>query len=201
MTRISAVFRRNGWAIIMTLFLTFALLSFLGCNRQPSVFSYSLEKLNGGMVDFKMLKNSKATVFITLSPDCPLCHKYSLSFRELDSIFSQENIEFIGVFPGAYYSLEEMKNYVYDYEIPFQCVLDPQMLFTKRLGAEVTPEVFVFSPDEKLVYSGAIDNWAVTVRKHRQVVNAFYLRDAVQSTLDETQVKTKRVEPVGCLIQ
>jgi peroxiredoxin len=201
MRRISAVIRRNEWAITMTLFLTFALLSFLACNRQPSVFSYSLENLNGEMVDFQMLKSRKATVFITLSPDCPLCQKYSLSFRELDSIFSQENIEFIGVFPGEYYSLEEMKNYVYDFEIPFQCVLDPQMLFTNRLGAEVTPEVFVFSPDERLVYSGAIDNWAVTVRKHRQVVNAFYLRDAVQSILDETQVKTKRVEPVGCLIQ
>ncbi len=185
----------------MTLFLTFALLSFLACNRQPSVFSYSLENLNGEMVDFQMLKSRKATVFIALSPDCPLCQKYSLSFREIDSTFRKENIAVIGVFPGEDYSLEEMKNYVYDFEIPFECVLDPQMLFTKRLGAEVTPEVFVFGPDEKLVYSGAIDNWAVTVRKHRQVVNAFYLRDAVQSILDETQVKTKRVEPVGCLIQ
>lgn len=201
MISFSAVFARNGRTVTTVLLLLFGLLSFLGCTRQPSVFSYSLENLDGRTVDFVRFKEHKATVFITLSPDCPLCQKYSLSFRELDSTFSHENIAFIGIFPGEYYSLEEMKNYVYEYEIPFECVLDPQMLFTKRLGAEVTPEVFVFSPDERLVYSGAIDNWAVTVRKHRQVVNEFYLRDAVQSILNETIVKTKRVEPVGCLIQ
>jgi peroxiredoxin len=201
MTSISAVLRLNGRTFLAVLFLSLGLLSLLRCTRQPAVFSYSLENLDGKNVDFQMLKDRKAVVFITLSPDCPLCQKYSLSFRELDSMFSRNNVAFVGVFPGEYYSLEEMKNYVYEYEIPFECVLDPQMLFTKRLGAEVTPEVFVFSPDEKLMYSGAIDNWAVTVRKHRQVVNEFYLRDAVQSILDESQLKTKRVEPVGCIIQ
>ena len=190
----------SGWSSKMFA-LAVVLIFIMGCQRESSIFSYSLENLDGRTVDFVRFKEHKATVFITLSPDCPLCQKYSLSFRELDSTFTNENIAIIGVFPGDYYSLEEMKDYVYDYEIPFECVRDPQMLFTKRLGAEVTPEVFVFSPDEELVYSGAIDNWAVTVRKHRQVVNEFYLRDAVQSVLAETKLKTKRTEPVGCLIQ
>lgn len=191
----------RSFLAIRLMAMTFVVLLLLGCKQEPSVFSYSLENLEGEMITLSEWKGQKATVLVTLSPDCPLCQKYSLSFRQLDSAFSAEGVVFLGIFPGEYYSVDEMKDYVRDYEIPFECVLDTEMTLTKRLKAQVTPEVFVYTADEKLVYSGAIDNWAVTVRKHRQVVNEFYLRDALNSVLSGTEVEIKNIVPVGCLIQ
>jgi hypothetical protein len=67
----------------------------------------------------------------------------------------------------------------------------------KALGAERTPEVFLFNSKRELVYKGAIDDsW-----ENEATVTSVYLEDAIEYALDGVDIDYPEVPAVGCSVK
>lgn len=79
------------------------------------------------------------------------------------------------------------------YTIPY--VVDVNSELADAFGAKTTPHIYLFDKDNKLIYTGAIDNTWDPKRKE----DVFYLKNALNES--EGKVKIKESEPRGCSIK
>lgn len=140
----------------------------------------------------------KAELFVFLAPECPLSRNYTLTLNKLYDKYAGK-IQFAGIVPGSSYGATEVRKFVAEYAIRFPVYLDPEKSLVSLLGAGITPEAFLIN-GENLLYSGAIDNWAVSLGKQRQVVTEHYLEDAIQHYLQGQPLTVKHAQAVGCRI-
>lgn len=139
------------------------------------------------------------TLFIFLSPDCPLCRNYS---GTLDSLYNQykNQVQVYGIIPGKAYSNEEIKQFIHDYDIQFPLLADYDKKLTAYLHAVVTPQAILLDNKFQLLYKGAIDNWVQSLGKQRVKATQFFLSDALQQSISNQTVLVKRTKAVGCRI-
>lgn len=193
-------------------FLVVAALLFLNMvakaqSNNDSVFSatgISNIQLQNPVANEKFFLNDKQiakpfTLFIFLSPDCPLCRNYS---GTLDSIYNQykNKVQVYGIIPGKAYSDEEVKQFIHEYNIQFPLLTDSDKKLTAYLHATVTPQVILLDDKFQLVYKGAIDNWLQSLGKQRVKATQFFLSDALQQSTSDKTVLVKRTRAVGCRI-
>ena len=148
-----------------------------------------------------MLKKNKVSVFIFLAPDCPLSQNYSLTLNNLSEQFKTNKIEIYGIISGNNFKKNEIQDYVSKYKIRFPVLLDTDFKLATYFNAEKTPEVFVVNPEQKILYRGAIDNWAADLGVHRSVISEQYLGDALNNIVHDSEVKIKETKAVGCFIE
>jgi peroxiredoxin len=84
----------------------------------------------------------------------------------------------------------ERENFNFDY------LHDADQSLARSLGAERTPEVFLFNGDRKLVYHGAIDD-----SRDETAVQQHYLRDALDAVLVGATPPVTDTAPLGCTIK
>ena len=78
----------------------------------------------------------------------------------------------------------------------FDYLHDPEQTVARALGAERTPEVFVFDRERRLVYHGAIDD-----NREETAVERAYLRDALDAVLAGETPETADTPAVGCTVK
>jgi hypothetical protein len=105
-----------------------------------------------------------------------------------------------GVVPGKSYSAEEVKKFRNDYHVGFGLLLDRGMQLCRKLKATITPQAFLLSRKNEVLYSGLIDNWAASLGVQRTVVTEHYLADAIDASFRHLPVNPRKTRPVGCLI-
>ena len=171
-----------------------------GIVEHDSIFKLTLPTINHGVVDLSSLKNKHAVIIVFLSPECPLCKSYTSTLNQLYKEYGDKGIELLGVVPGKSYSLADIKKYNRKYQLDFKLLLDSDYKITRILNATVTPEVFLINSKGDILYSGKIDNWAVSIKRKRQVITEHYLNTAITATLGNDPIKLNRTQPVGCLI-
>ena len=74
----------------------------------------------------------------------------------------------------------------------FDYLHDESQEIGRALGAERTPEVFLFDGERRLVYHGAIDD-----SRNDDAVTSHYLRDAVEAVLAGESPDLDDTMPVG----
>ena len=83
------------------------------------------------------------------------------------------------------------------YGYNFYYVVDEESQVANAFGGQVTPHAFLFNRDMKLVYKGAIDDSYESASD----VKAPYLRDAIKSLGNNSNVVLAETKPVGCGIK
>lgn len=161
----------------------------------------TLQNLEGKWFSGGDMAVNDINVFYFLAPDCPLCINYSRNINLLAEEYEGKKVGFFGVFPGKFYSEEEIKEYLSTYKVPIEVILDPDYELAKTLKARITPEVFVLDSRGKVKYQGKIDNWIVRLGKKRTIVTEHYLSDAIEAMLEGKDVPVTSTEAVGCLIE
>ena len=137
-------------------------------------------------------------VFLFWDTECPLCLNYTKDLGILSQEFKNDEIKFYWVFQDDFDTSNE---YFQDFGFKPNILVDSFKALTKILKATVTPEVFVLSKKNDLVYSGKIDNWMVSLGQKRQVVDSFYLKEALFAIKNEKIPSISRTEPIGCFIE
>ncbi len=160
-----------------------------------------VEDLEGNLLKYNQLRSSTYTVLVFLSPECPLCENYSVTLQQLRTKFTAQQVNFVGVFSGKWFSESDIRSYLSHYQPPVQPILDKDYQFMQLFGAKVTPEVFVVDQEGSLHYQGKIDNWIVSLGKKRTVVNEFYLHDALRALLRGEEPAIRQTEAIGCFIE
>lgn len=174
-------------------------------NRNDSVFKrailsalYVTSVSNNKKV---LLKESPKPLylFIFLSPECPLCRRYSTAFKNLFSRFNQK-VEFFGIVPGNAYTVAEVRKYVDEHHIPFSLFIDQDKMLSNYLQATTTPQVILLNENYQMVYKGAVDNLLSELGKPRLKATEDYLNKAISQSLEHEVVSVKRTKAVGCRI-
>lgn len=147
------------------------------------------------------LKANKLSVILFLSPECPLCQNYAPTIELIQESFSDKNVKFYGVISGEFYSRQEILKYKLHYGLQFPILLDPEINLADYLDAKMTPEVLVIDPNEKVLYQGAIDNWAISLGQKRIKATAHYLKDAIDNSLAGKTIDPSNTNVVGCFIE
>ena len=175
------------------------------CHREPrnlpALFSFRLPLSNDSQLNFETLKNSKASVFVFLAPDCPQSQSYTLTLNELHAKFAKDGVRFYGVITGKNYGRKEIDDFITQYRIGFPMVLDREANLAQFFEAMVTPEVFLVNSAGKTVYQGAIDNGAPELGLHRAVISQRYLLEGLDSFIRTGSVSVGRTNAVGCFIE
>ncbi len=93
-------------------------------------------------------------------------------------------------------SLDYVKSNMTERSYSFPMLIDKGNVIADKFGATVTPEVYLFDKDGKLVYRGAIDN-----DRSGENVTARPLQDAVDATLGGKAVAKTETKAFGCSIK
>lgn len=175
------------------------------CFSQEKLFdSYPYSKLilkkeNKELKNLFAKTDTKLNVLFFLSTDCPISLKYINKIKDL--IFLHKGKINFNFYLTHQNTPSKMKKFILDYSIDFKINIDRQNKLSKLLGAQVTPEVFVFDNESTLHYHGAIDNWFYTLGKNRKIITSHYLRDAIKLLQNNNEIQTTYVQPVGCYIE
>jgi peroxiredoxin len=93
-------------------------------------------------------------------------------------------------------SFEEMQARSSAQGFAFDYLYDEPQSIARALGAERTPEVFLFDRDRRLVYHGAIDD-----DRDEMAAGQHYLRDALDAVLAGREPAVGETPAVGCSVK
>jgi hypothetical protein len=130
-----------------------------------------------------------------------MCQNYTLTLNRLNDKYKGKKIAFYGVFAGRTTDAAELKTFARTYKINFELFLDEKKNLANCLGAKITPEVFLVSAENEILYKGSIDNWLIEPGQKRNNITEHYLEDALQEISTGNEVKIKAAQAKGCLIE
>ncbi|HEY3207374.1 MAG TPA: thioredoxin family protein [Gaiellaceae bacterium] len=140
-------------------------------------------------------------VLIQSCNHCPYVQAWEGRMIELQREFGDRGVRIVAVnsndaenYPedsfGEMQARAERQGFNFDY------LFDEPQEVARELGAERTPEVFVFDRDRRLRYHGAIDD-----SRDAAAVSQRYLRDALEAVLDGREPEVTDTAAVGCTVK
>ncbi len=169
--------------------------------ENKALLNLKLKSSEGKTVKLRNIYENAATVFVFLSPECPLSQTYTKEILALYQLQKDNKIAFIGVFPGKDLSPEKIEAFRRTYKLPFPILLDDEYALSKVLGAKITPEVFMCDPWGGVHYKGAIDDRAVSLGKLKSSASEQYLSNALEYWLMKESFWPIETTAVGCMIE
>ena len=145
------------------------------------------------------LPESKATVVVFLSFECPVSNSYAAPLAELAKEYVPKGVTFVGLCPCDL-TPAEVEKQAKDFRLGFPIYKDSGFVATDALKAATTPEVFVLDRHSMLRYRGRIDNGYYARLKKNAQVTSHDLRNAVDDLLAGQSVRTPATPSVGCPI-
>lgn len=154
--------------------------------------------------DFK----GKIVVLEWTNNDCPFVKKHyeSNNMQQLQKEMTAEDVVWLSIISSG----ENKQGYVSAAEAnelstnrgaqPTAVILDPSGEIGKLYSARTTPHMFVIDKEGVLQYMGAIDDNPSSNKADAKTANN-YVKDAVNSLMNNQPVKTAVTQPYGCSVK
>ena len=139
-------------------------------------------------------------VLIFLAPLCPICQNMSFDLRQLEADFSDDAVEFVGVFPNASTTPQQIESFKVTYSLSMTMMQDTAD-WAETLGAKWTPEVFVLDQRDSVVYRGRINDRYFAPGKRKPKTKRRDLDGALRDCLAGRPVANPETDAVGCPIE
>jgi len=118
----------------MLRFLLSIIFIIVGCqpsNQNPNYpylnisdpLSIQVNNLKSETFNWESLSQNKATVFVFISPECPLCENYSVTFNALQKKYEDRQVQLIGIVPGKYYNVHEVDSFLNKYQMDIELTI------------------------------------------------------------------------------
>lgn len=182
-------------------FIFILILTGVSCKNDKPVENFILNSTENEEFSLNELKNYKAAVFVFLDYECPLSQNYTRKINELSEKYKTENVQFYSVFPNLNADNPDMKMFKRKYKMDMPFLGDPHKYLTDFLEATITPEAFLVDSNKTVLYSGRIDNWASALGVKRQITTSNDLDEAINDFINNREIKIKKTEAVGCIIE
>ena len=163
------------------------------------VSPFRLKDYRGKLHTLSDFKDSKFVVAIFLGTECPLAKLYAPRLAKLSEEFASQSVSFIGINSNQQDSLAEIAGHARQHGIKFPVLKDLSNEFANQVGAERTPEVFVWDSTGEVRYHGRIDD-QFGVGYVRSEPTTHDLRTALEELLSGKDVSSPVTEAVGCII-
>jgi peroxiredoxin len=160
------------------------------------VENFTLADTDGKQRSFNDLKGKNGALVVFMSAQCPVVKAYADRINALVKDYQAKGITVIGMNSNATESLDYVKSNMTERSYSFPMLIDKGNVIADKFGATVTPEVYLFDKDGKLVYRGAIDN-----DRSGESITARPLQDAVDATIAGKAVAKTETKAFGCSIK
>jgi peroxiredoxin len=169
--------------------------------------SFSLKDYKGtthNLSDYE----GKYVVLEWINYDCPFVKKHyeTDNMQSLQREFTKKGVIWLSICSSAegkygYFSSEEIEKRRNAWKTAETAVLiDASGSVGKMYNAKTTPDMVVISPDQEVIYMGAIDNIAsadqADVKKAEN-----YVSQALKAAMSGKEVEVKSSKPYGCSIK
>jgi peroxiredoxin len=139
-----------------------------------------------------------ALVLIQTCNHCPYAQAWEGRINAIQSDYASRDVRVVAINSNDAVSHPEdsfpemvaraaARAYTFDY------LYDEDQSVARALGAERTPEVYVFDADRRLAYHGAVDD-----NRDDKAVTAHYLRDALDAVVAGRAPPVSETPAVGC---
>lgn len=161
---------------------------------------FSLPSVDGQTYSLDSFKKEFLVVIFTCN-HCPYAQAYEQRLFSIAREFS-EKADFVAInandaakYPDD--SFERMKERASEKGFPYPYLHDETQRVAKAYGALVTPHVFVFDRERKLIYQGGVDNnW-----ENGDAATKHYLYDALSAASDGKNIARKMAPVIGCSVK
>ena len=145
---------------------------------------------------YELSKEKPATVVLFLATQCPIATDYVERTVALVRIYSEKDVQFIGINSNKQENIGEIAEYSEKHGFEFPVLKDPENNIADYFGARRTPEVFLLDAGRMLRYAGAIDNSPKEPTKH-------YLQNALDLVIAGKDIpkESKKTRVIGCTIK
>jgi len=152
-----------------------------------------LPNVDDSMLNSADLKNDVVVVIVTCNK-CPVAVAYEDRMIAFTKKFKGKvDVVAVNVNAAEADGPDKMKERAKEKGFNFPYVYDASQNLAKSLGAKVTPEVFVFNKDRKIVYMGAFDD---NIKEDQ--VKSKYLENTVEALLAGKKVELAETKAFGC---
>ena len=163
---------------------------------------FELKSTSSQSISTYHLSDKSALLIVVTCNHCPTALAYWPRIVSLAKQYEEDNLGVLAINGNdasqkPMDSFAEMQRLIAQYGVPFPYLHDESQEVMKQLGAERTPEVFLFNARRELVYKGAIDDsW-----ENEAAVMRVYLEDAIEFALDGLEIDYPEIAAVGCSIK
>ena len=144
-------------------------------------------------IEINISKITKNKVLVFLNRTCPCTQQNIPYINKLTTEFP--DIEFIGVHSKSGSSKEEINEVIEKYKPQFPVIDDSKLEIANILKANRTPQVFILSKDNVVLYNGG-----VTDRTNPNQAKKFYLKNALSDLAANKVINEKVTRSLGCVI-
>jgi hypothetical protein len=168
-----------------------------------SAFSQNteLKVLNKRVIKALKINKSELNLFYFLEPSCPISQKYQSIIQKLNLTFDSLGIKSTFIYPNSFSKNDEINQFSKEIDFKAAVLLDFNKYFTRKIGAKITPEVFLINKKGQIKYKGAIDDWYYQLGKNRKQITNHYLINAVNNYFANSEINPKITEAIGCDIE
>lgn len=144
--------------------------------------------------------NAKATALIFIAHDCPVANSYAPEIQRIAARYTHQRVTFFVVYaePGLTAVQAQAHSKAYGYRL--SALHNGWQALARAVGADVSPEAIILTPDGVIRYRGRIDDLYVTFGVSRLHARTHDLRDALEAVLHGRPVRTAQTRAVGCFL-
>jgi peroxiredoxin len=163
--------------------------------------AFRLPGIDGAEHTLESYADAPALVLVQSCNHCPYVQAWEGRMKSIQSDYADRGVRLVAInsndaerYPED--SFDEMGARAAREGFNFDYLWDEDQSLVRELGAERTPEVFLFDGDRRLVYHGAIDD-----SRDETAVTQNYLRDALDAVLEGRAPAIAETPPSGCSVK
>jgi peroxiredoxin len=162
---------------------------------------FSLPSVDGSTRSLSDYRDTPVLALVQSCNHCPYVQAWEGRMNDLQRVYGDRGFALVAVssndaekYPED--SFEAMRDRARSQGFVFDYLYDESQDVARALGAERTPEVFLFDAERRLVYHGAIDD-----SRDDTAVEEQYLRDAIEAVLAGDEPAISETPAVGCTVK
>ena len=142
----------------------------------------------------------RALVLFFVTHDCPMSNGYAPEIARIFQAFTPRGAAFRVVYAERGLVAADAARHAKEFGFPCPAILDRDLRLAARVGATMTPEAAVLSPEGAVLYVGRIDDLYADYGKKRAQPGHRDLREAIEAVLAGRAVAQARTPGLGCHI-
>jgi peroxiredoxin len=161
---------------------------------------FTLPDVNGKPHRLYDFEGKKAVVVIFIATRCPYSNAFTHVMASLAHEYESRGVAFIGINANSTESVAEVADHARAHGLDFLVLKDEGNKVADRLGASVTPEVFLLDSTWTLRYHGALGNsHQPTTNPENTTDNE--VRPALDDVLNGKPAEVTETKAFGCSIK